>query len=163
MSKPFIPLGTLSLLTKIAVGLLAAILIAEQNANIKAMVVDLNDPSHNFWMIPAFWAGLIAPGFYLCALWAVSDVFDRMDKGDAFGEAAVKGLKDVGTNLIWGAAAAIFIAPTLRLLIETDFQRLTGLKYQFEIESLTIGLIGFTLYLLAQQGQTLKSELDQIV
>ncbi|CAL4868963.1 hypothetical protein MMA231_03253 [Asticcacaulis sp. MM231] len=163
MSKPFIPLHTLSLLTKIAVGVLTFTLIVGQSATITAMVLELNSPSYKFSIIPAFWVGLMAPGFYLCALWAASNVFTRMDKGDAFGEATVKGLKEVGSNLIWGAAAAIFIAPTLNLLIETDFQRLTGLKYDFEIESLTIGLIGFTLYLLAQQGQSLKSELDQIV
>jgi hypothetical protein len=163
MSKPFISLSALSIATKISVGLLAATLVADQSRHLKAMPFEIGDPSHNWWMIPAFWSGLLAPGFYLFALWAASDVFDRMDKGDAFGPAMVKGLREVGSNLIYGAAAAIFIAPSLVFLVDTGFNRLSGLKYHFEIESLTIGLIGFVLYLLAKQGQALKSELDQIV
>jgi len=163
MSKPFMSLGLLSLATKISVGLLAATLLADQSRHLKGIPFEIGDPSHNVWMIPAFWAGLLAPGFYLFALWAASDVFDRMDKGDAFGPAVVKGLRDIGGNLIYGACAAIFIAPTLVFLVDTGFRRLTGLKYHLEIESLTIGLIGFVLYLLARQGQALKSELDQIV
>jgi len=163
MSQSPIPLGPLSVLTRTAVIVLAAGLVSEKALQMQKLPLDIGDPSHNVWMIPAFWVGILAPAFYLCALWAASNVFDRMARGDAFGPAMVKGLKEVGSNLLYGAAAAIFIAPSLVFLIETGFHRMAGVKYHFEIESLTIGAIGLVLYLLARQGQTLKSELDQIV
>ena len=163
MSKSSVPLGTLSLLTKGAVIVLGAGLLADKGLVGLRSLEFIDNGTHNFWMIPAFWVGILAPAFYLFALWAASDVFDRMDKGDAFGPAMVKGLKEVGNNMIYGAVAAIFIAPTLIFLIDTNFERMTGFKYHVEIEHLTIGAIGLVLSLLARQGQVLKSELDQIV
>lgn len=156
-------LSQIGLGIKIGVCLLAAALVKTQAGRIQALPFEIGDPSHNFWMIPAFWAGLLAPGFYLCALWAASDVFARMNKGDAFGPAMVKGLEEVGRNLMIGAVAAVFIAPTLIFLIDTNFTRMTGIKYHMEIEDLTIGLIGFVLALLAKRGAALKSELEHFV
>jgi hypothetical protein len=155
--------STLNIGTKVAVLVLSLALIGEKNAALKALPFKIGSASHNFWLIPDFWVGLLAPGFYLCALWAASSVFARMTRGDAFGFAMVKGLKDVGRNLMIGAVSAIVIAPIASFFIETNFTGMTGMKYRFSVESLTIGLIGLVLFMLAEHGQRLKSELDAIV
>jgi hypothetical protein len=160
MTKFPIPLSTMSLVTKIAVVGLALAFISEQTAAIKALPFEIGEASHNFWMIPAFWVGLLAPGFYLCALWAASDVFASLDKGEGFGPSLIKGLKGMGSNLIYGAFAAIIIAPSLQPLFEGYFR---GLRHDFEIENLTIGLIGVVLWLITAQGAKLQTEMDSFV
>jgi len=163
MSRKSEILSYLGPATKVAVVVLTLALIAEKSAEISALPFVEGDLKTNLLMIPAFWVSLLAPGFYLCALWTASDVFERLNKGDAFTEAVVKGLKDIGRNLITGAVAAILIAPSLAPLLEDGFHGFRGIRFNLEIESLTIGLIGLILYLLAKQGQSLKSELESII
>ncbi|MDC7676289.1 hypothetical protein [Asticcacaulis machinosus] len=155
-----IPHGPLSLVIKVVVVVLALALIREVAVHLGELPVIDRTNWREMILIPAFWLGLLAPGFYLRAAWAASDVFARMDKGDPFGPAMIRGLKSMGSNLMLGAACAIVIAPTLSPLFDDRFR---GVRYDAEIESVTIGLLGLVLFLMAQQGQALKSEMDSFV
>ncbi len=162
MSKFAIPLRPAGIVIKIVVIVLALAFIQDRANAYKSVEFVVGDAAYNVAVVFAFWAALLAPGFYLCALWPASDVFARMSKGDAFGPAMTKGLRGMGLNLMMGAFAALVFSPTLIRFVETHF-RSYGLHYHVEIESLTIGLLGIVLYMLAKQGQALKSELEKFV
>jgi hypothetical protein len=160
MSKFAVPHGPASIVIKIVVIVLALAFIKERAALLPGLPFVDGHGIHNVRLITAFWLALFPAGSYLLAVWAASNVFGRMDKGDPFGPAIVKGLKEVSTHLMWGAAAAIAIVPTLTPALTERFR---GFRYDPDIESVTIGLVGVVLYILAKQGQTLKAELDQFV
>jgi hypothetical protein len=160
MSKFAVPHGPASIVIKIVVIVLALAFIKEQAALLPDLPFQEGSRAHNMRLVTAFLLSLLPAGSYLCAVWAASNVFGRMNKGDPFEPAIVKGLKEVGTNLMWGAAAAIFIVPTLTPMLNERFR---GFRYDPNIESVTIGLVGLVLYILAKQGQALKAELEQFV
>jgi hypothetical protein len=126
-------------------------------------LLHLDGPGGAAMMTPVYWVSLLAPIFYLWALVAASEVFVRMDRGDAFGPAMVRGLKEIGGNLMLGAFAAIVVQPSLIFLIGNGFREMRGVRFNLDVENLTLALIGLVLILLARQGQQLKSKLDQFV
>jgi hypothetical protein len=111
----------------------------------------------------AHWVSLVAPACFLVALWAASGVFVRMDRGEAFGPAMVRGLREIGSSLMLGAFAAIVGQPSLIFLISNGFREMRGVRFDLSIENLAMAMIGFMLILLARQGQQLKSQLDAFV
>lgn len=163
MSKLPLRPHTGNIILKIVVLGLMLSMIVQGTQDIKALHFEVGNLTHNLLVVPAYWIGILAPGFYLCALWALSNVLGRMNRGDAFGPNMVRGLKSVGANLMYGAFAAIILAPTLSVLFANEFRNMYGIKYHTDIENLTIGLIGLVLYNIAKRGQSLKSELEQFV
>lgn len=155
-----IPLPAFNIIIKTLVVTLALALISEKWTHLKAIAFASGDTWAALTGVSTFCFTLLPQAFYLLGLWAASTVFARLAKGDAFGPSLVKGLRGVGSNLIYGAAAAIVIVPTILPMLQDRFR---GIRYDAEIESFTIGLIGVVLYLLAKQGQRLKSELEQFV
>jgi hypothetical protein len=126
-------------------------------------LLHLDGSNGRIMMTPVYWVSLLAPIFFLAALWSASEAFVRMDRGDAFGPAMVRALREIGGNLMLGAFASIVVQPSLIVLIDNGFRAMRGVKFNLGIENLTLGLIGLLLILLARQGQTLKSKLDQFV
>jgi hypothetical protein len=108
----------------------------------------------------AGWVDLLAPAFFLWALWAASDVFVRMDRGEAFAPAMVMGLKQIGGGLMLGAFCAIVAQPSLIFLIGNGFREMRGVRFALNVENLTLASVGLVLILLARQGRGLKSKLD---
>lgn len=160
MPKLPIPLRALSIVIKIVVIALALAFIREKSTELISVDFTAGDTWANMKIVSLFWLTLLPQGFYLCAVWAASNVFGRIGRGNAFGPSMVKGLRETGSLLVSGAALAIFIVPTLLPILEEHFR---GLRYNAGIESVTIGLVGLVLYLLARQGQALKAELEQFV
>jgi hypothetical protein len=114
-------------------------------------------------MTPIYWASLIAPAFLLWALWAASGVFMRIDRGEAFAPATVRGLRGIGGGLLLVAFAAIVVRPSLIFLIGNGFRAMRGVRFDLSVENLTLAMVGFVLILLARQGQRLRSQLDAFV
>ncbi len=114
-------------------------------------------------MTPDYWVSLLAPAFFLGALWAASNAFARMDRGDAFGPAMVRGLKAIGGCLMLGSWAVIVAQPGLIFLIGNGFREMSGVRFNWDVENLTLAFVGLVLILLARHGQKLKSKLDQFV
>lgn len=159
MQKPALPIA--ALLTRIVVVGLGLALFFEQAGARRLLRLDGSDG--RVMMTPVYWISLLAPVFFLGALWAASDAFVRMDRGDAFGPAMVRGLKAIGGNLMLGAFAAIVAQPSLIFLIGNGFREMRGVRFNLDVENLTLALVGLVLILLARQGQKLKSKLDQFV
>ncbi len=86
-----------------------------------------------------------------------------MHRGDAFGPAMVRGLREIGGSLMLGAFAAIVVQPSLIFLIGNGFSEMRGVTFDLDVENLTLALVGLVLILLARQGQKLKSKLDEFV
>jgi hypothetical protein len=114
-------------------------------------------------LTPVYWVSLLAPAFFLAALWAASDAFVRMERGDAFGPAMVRGLREIGACLMLGAFAATVVQPSLIFLIGNGFREMRGVRFDVNVENLTLALVGLVLVLLAREGQKLRTTLDQIV
>ncbi len=150
-----------ALLTRIAVVGLGLALFFEQAGARQLLHLDGSDG--RLVTTPDFWVSLLAPAFFLRALWVASDAFVRMQRGDAFGSTLVRGLKDIGGNLILGAFAATVVQPSLIFLIGNGFREMRGVSFDLTVENLTLALVGFVLILLAREGQKLKSNLDQFV
>ena len=159
MPKPALPIA--AVLTRIVALALGLALFFEQAGARQLLHLDGSDS--RVMMTPVYWVSLLAPVFYLWALWAASEAFVRMDRGDAFGPAMVRGLKEIGGNLMLGAFAAIVVQPSLIFLIDNGFREMRGVKFNLDIENLTLALVGLVLIQLARQGQNLKSKLDQFV
>jgi Protein of unknown function (DUF2975) len=117
----------------------------------------------NVMMTPVYWISLLAPAFFLWALWAASEAIVRMDRGEAFGPAVVRGLKEIGGCLMLGSFAAAVVQPSLIYLIGNGFTEMRGVRMDLDVENVTLALIGLVLTLLARQGQKLQSKLDQFV
>jgi hypothetical protein len=159
MPRPPLPIAAL-LTRTVIVGLGLALFLEQAGAR---QLLHLDGSDGRLMMTPAYWCSLLAPAFFLRALWVASDAFVRMDRGDAFGPAMVRGLKEIGGNLMLGAFAAIVVQPSLIYLIGNGFRQMRGLTMDFDVENVTLALVGLVLILLARQGQQLKSKLDQFV
>ena len=159
MSKPRLPIA--ALLTRIVVlGLWLALFFERAGA---LRLLHLDATGGRVMMTSVYWVSLLAPIFFLAALWAASDAFVRMDRGDAFGPSMVRALREIGGCLMIGAFASIVVQPSLIFLIDNGFAAMRGVKFNLDIENLTLALIGLLLIMLARQGQNLKSKLDQFV
>lgn len=108
---------------------------------------------------PIFWVSLIAPICYLTVAIAAARVFGRIAKGDDFSETMIKGLNEMGSNLMFGAIATIAITPTL-----TAWLRLQGgFKVEGSTESFVILIVGGALYFIASIGKKMREEMDEIL
>src|SRR5947199_65527 len=84
-------------------------------------LLHLDGPDGAAMMSSVYWISLLAPIFYLSAIWAASNVFARMQSDDSFGPPVVRGLKEIGVCLMIGAFAAIVVQPSLVVLFENGF------------------------------------------
>ncbi len=159
MSKPGLPIA--ALVTRIAVLGLGLALFFEQAGARQLLHLDGSDG--RVMTTPVYWISLLAPIFFLGALWAASDVFVRMDRGDAFGPAMVRGLKEIGGSLMLGAFAATVAQPSLMFLLGNGFRQMRGVRFNLDVENVTLALVGLVLVLLARQGEKLKAKLDEFV
>jgi hypothetical protein len=158
MRKPALPAA--AVVTRAVALLLGVALFFEQAGARQLLHLDSTGP---VMMTPAFWVSLVAPAFFLAALWRASDVFVRMDRGEAFGPAVICGLRQIGGNLMLGAFAVIVAQPSLIFLIDNGFREMRGVRFNLDVENITLALVGLALVALARQGQQLKSTLDSFV
>ena len=159
MAKPSLP--TSAIVTRVAILGLGLALFFEKAGARQLLHLDPGDGP--MMRSPAYWISLLAPIFFLAALWAASNVFVRMQRGDAFGAAMVRGLREIGGCLMLGAFAAIVAQPSLTYLIGNDFREMRGARFDLDVQNVTLALVGLMLILLARQGRGLKAKLDQFV
>ena len=159
MSKPTLPIA--AILTRIAIIALGLALFFEQAGG--RQLLHLDGAGGPVAMTPVYWARLLAPAFFLWALWAASAVSLRIDRGVAFGPAMVRGLKQIGGALMLGAFATIVVQPSVAHLVGNGFREMRGVKFDYTVENVTLALGGLMLMLLARKGQQLKATLEEFV
>lgn len=160
MPTPAVPVA--ALLTRVVVAGVGLALLFEQAGARQLLHLDGSD-GPVIMMTPVYWISLLAPIFYLTALWAASDAFVRLNRGEAFGPAMVRALREIGGCLMIGAFAAIVVEPSLIFLFNNGFREMRGVRFNLDVENLTLALIGLLLILLARQGQKLQAALDEFV
>jgi len=100
---------------------------------------------------------------YLGGVWAAARIFGRVAKGELFSRANSAGLAEVGSSLLWGAAASAVIVPWIRSWIAGDYG-FSGIH--LEIETWVIAVIGGAILVLGKmmaQAGRLQSELSEII
>lgn len=124
--------------------------------------MDLAQQMSIFWLStlsPIFWVSLIAPICYLTFAISAARVFGRIAKGDDFSPTLIKGLNDMGSNLMFGAIAAMAITPTLTAWLKLK----GGIKFDTSTESFVILIVGGALYFLAQIGKKMQAEINEFI
>jgi hypothetical protein len=159
MTKAALPAS--AVVTRIVVLVLGLALFFDQAGALQMLHLEGAGPG--VMMTPVYWVSLLAPVFYLAALWAASNVFVRMANGEAFGEAMVRGLREIGFCLMIGAFCAAVVTPSLVYLIGNRFTEMRGAQFDLGVENVTLALVGTVLVALAREGQKLKSNLDEFV
>jgi hypothetical protein len=110
-----------------------------------------------------FWVLLMAPACFAAAMWAASGVMMRVKQGEAFAPAMLRGLLGMGFGLILGALSAILFQLSLIWLMGNGFSELRGVKLDWGVENLAIGLAGLVLVFVAEHGRRLRADLDSFV
>ena len=149
-----------ALIARLAAIGLAAALIGDRAAALPGLPFEIGDARHNMLQIVAFWSALLAPGFYICALWETGSIFARLKRGDAFGPSLVRGVRWAGVNLVLGALSALLFAPAIARYAGAPAP---DAPLDVDIVNLTFLFIGASLVMLARKGAALKSELEAFV
>lgn len=160
MSQTHAPLRAASVGLKLFVLVLTLAYIGEKSVELKHITWVIGDAGRNVALVFAFWLATLPQGFCLVALWAAANVLNRLGRGDGFGQALVKCLREVGLNLILSGVAAVVLVPFVKPFLEGRGLATGG---NFDIEGLTIGMIGLVLFLVAHQGRALKAELESFI
>ena len=106
---------------------------------------------------------LIAPAFFLWALFEGARLIVQARGGDRYGPAMVGGVRRAGAALMLGAFAAVIVAPALHHLAANSFTAMTGVRFAYSMEALTLAAIGLLLLVLARVGAALKADLEAFV
>lgn len=110
--------------------------------------------------LPFFWTGLLVPIIYLCALWSAANVLREFERNKSFNHDLLKNLQAIGANLMYAAMAAILFVPSIEAWIN---QGSRDLKTAWDVEAVTIGMIGLILKYIAQRAQSLQGKVDSFV
>ncbi|MBI5939568.1 MAG: DUF2975 domain-containing protein [Caulobacterales bacterium] len=100
---------------------------------------------------------------YLGGLMAAARIFGRVADGELFSKANSNGLAEVGSSLLWGAAASAVIVPWIQSWIDGEYG-FSGIH--LEVETWVIAVIGGAILVLGRmmvQAGRMQSELDQIL
>lgn len=104
---------------------------------------------------------------YLGGVLAAAGIFGRVAAGELFSRANSRGLADVGSSLLWGAAATALIVPLLLGAIDGE-AGFRGLR--MEPETWVIAVVGGAILVLGQmmamaqsENAALKAELSDFV
>jgi hypothetical protein len=110
--------------------------------------------------LPFFWTGLIVPITYLCALWTASNFLKKFESSKSFDHDSLKCLQTIGADLMYAAMAAILLVPTIEAWINQGSRSVTT---HWDIQAVTIGMIGLILKFVSQRARNLQSKVDSFV
>ena len=100
---------------------------------------------------------------YLGGVLAAAHIFGRVAKGELFSQANSDGLAEVGSSLLWGAAASAVIVPWVKSWLEGEYGYA---GFHIEMETWVIAVIGGAILILGKmmaQARRLQSQLDEII
>lgn len=110
--------------------------------------------------LPFFWTGLLVPIIYVFALWAAADFLKKFELSKSFDHDLLKSLQSIGANLMYAAMATILFVPSIEAWINQGSRDLTT---DWDVEAVTIGMIGLILKYVAQRAQSLQRQVDSFV
>jgi hypothetical protein len=110
--------------------------------------------------LPYFWTGLLVPIIYIYALWESADFLKKFELSKSFDNSLLKSLQSIGANLMYAAMATILFVPSIEGWVN---QGSRDLKTDWDVEAVTIGMIGLILKYVAQRAQSLQRQVDSFV
>lgn len=150
--------ASLSVLVKIMVFLFALNLLIERGLQLLPIYTvgdnfNLTNTLAMSLKLPFFWTGLLVPVLYLCALWSGSNLLKKYALNSSFDATLLPDLQTLGTYLMYAAMAAILFVPSIEAWIN---QGARELKWDWNINAVSIGLIGMILKFIAQNALSIK-------
>jgi len=106
---------------------------------------------------------MVAPFFFWLALNTAAEALFRLRQERGFGSGTMAALKSVGNNLMLGTFAAVVVQPSMIFLIGNGFTEMGGVRFDLNVETVTIGLVGLVILHIALQRQKLQFKLDEFV
>lgn len=106
---------------------------------------------------------LVAPAFFLFALWAAIDVLAALEKGRDFDAAMTRGMGRAGAGLMLGAWACWLFQPVMLHLIGNGFSQARGAVLDYSVQNLTLAAVGLILVLLARRGRAMRAHVEAFV
>jgi uncharacterized membrane protein len=100
---------------------------------------------------------------YIGGVFAAARIFGRVARGDLFSRANSEGLAEVGSSLLWGAAASSVIVPWIKSWLDGEYG-FGGIR--LESETWVIAVIGGAILILGKmmaQAGRLQAELNEII
>ena len=110
--------------------------------------------------LPYFWTGLLVPLCYLYALWAAANFLRQFEVNQAFNPPLLSTLQLIGGRLMHAAIAAMLIVPSIESWINHGGR---ALKLDWQVEPVTIGMIGLIIKLVARRAEQTQGKLDSFV
>jgi hypothetical protein len=112
------------------------------------------------WLQQAIWASPTV--FYLFAVWAIGSAMGQLSKGRLIQPTLARALRHVGLALGLGGLLSVFGVTNILRVIEGG----SGGLANFDVASMTLGMIGGALFLLGRvvdQADRIQSELDEMI
>lgn len=109
---------------------------------------------------PKLLTGFLVPICLLLALWTTASTLVDFEKTKGFQKDVLGGISKVGANLIYAAIAAMCLVPSIDSWIAGTGR---SLQLYWDIEIVTIGMIGVALKMLARRADYVQRQLDAIV
>lgn len=106
---------------------------------------------------------LVAPAFFLFALWAAVDVLAALEKGRDFDAAMTRSMGRAGAGLMLGAWACWLFQPMMLHLIGNGFLQARGVSLDYSVQNLTLAAVGLILILVARRGRALRDHVEAFV
>lgn len=147
---------SLSVLVKIMVLLFALNLLIERGLQLLPIYTvgdnfNLGNTLAMSLKLPFFWTGLLVPILYLCALWSGSNLLKKYGLNSSIDATLLPDLQVLGAYLMYAAMAAILLVPSIEAWIN---QGARELKWDWNINAVSVGMIGMILKFIAQNAQS---------
>ncbi len=155
----------LSLIIKIIVIIFAMNLLIDRASQLLPIYTlggnfSLQNTLMTSFKLPYFWTGLLVPIIYLFALWEAANFLRTFEISKSFDPDSLKHLQSIGADLMYAAMAAILLVPTIEAWVN---QGVRNFKTDWNLDAVTIGMIGLILKYVAQRASNLQRKVDSVV
>jgi hypothetical protein len=151
--------NSLSVLVKVMVLLFALNLLIDRSLQLLPIYTvgdnfDLGNTLAMSLKLPFFWTGLLVPILYLCALWSGSNLLKKYALNLSIDATLLPDLQRLGAYLMYAAMAAILFVPSLEAWINQGARQF---KWDWDINAVSVGMIGMLLKFIAQSAQSAQN------
>ena len=157
--------SNIAILLKVTVVFLSLSLLFERLLPVISLIGQTNNATFITTMEfifrqPKLLTGFLVPICLLMALWATVSTLQEFEKTKGFQKHVLDGITKVGASFIYAAIAAMLIVPSIDAWIAGSAR---SFQLHWDIEMVSIGMIGVALKMLARRAESVQRQLDEIV
>jgi hypothetical protein len=157
--------SNIPLLLKVSVVFLSLSLLFERLMPVISLIGQTNNATFIstvtfIFQQPKLLTGFLVPVCLLIALWTTATTLLAFEKAKGFQIKVLNGVMKIGASFIYAAIAAMLIVPSI-----DAWSAGSGRSFQlhWDVEMVTIGMIGVALKMLARRAESVQRQLDEIV